>query len=131
MEKLRDSIQSLLKLIVRSKQITWAYELRWRNRGLKASSHDRFCESHSFCGEHVTADDLIRFKYCFVNVDGAPKDAVKACRIRDGTESYVIVSLPRHLVVSNKERYIGKYAQIVELYEDSDNRKKRLKIDEI
>ena len=95
--------------------------------GLKVSSHGRPCESHSCCGEHVSADEMIQFKYYIVDVDGAPEDAVKACRIRDGTESCVIGFLPRNLVASNKERYIGKFAQIVELYENSDNRTKRLK----
>ena len=63
-----------------------------------------------------------------MDIDGAPEDAVKACRIHDGIESCVIGFLPRHVVMSNKERLFGKFAQIVELCEDSDNRTKRFKI---
>ena len=44
--------------------------------GLKVSSHGRSCELHSCCGEHVSADDLIPFGYCIVDVDGAPEDTV-------------------------------------------------------
>ena len=95
--------------------------------GLKASNHSRSCESHSCFGEHISTHDLIQFRYCVLDVYEAPEDAVKACRIRDGTESCVIGFLPRHVVVSNKERYIGKFAQIVELCEESDNKTKRLK----
>ena len=95
--------------------------------GFKVSSHGRSCESHSCCGEHVSADDMIRFEYCIIDVDRKSEDAVKVCRILDGTESCVIGVLPRTLVASNKERYIGKFAQMVELYENSDNRTKRLK----
>ena len=51
--------------------------------GLIASSHGRSCELHSCCGEHASADDLIWLKYCVLDVDGAPEDAVKACRIRE------------------------------------------------
>ena len=95
--------------------------------GLKASSHGRLCESHSCFGELVSADDLIWFKYWVVDINGALEDSVKVCRIRVWTGSCMIGFLSRHVMMNNKGRYIGKFAQIVEIYEDFENRTKRFK----
>ena len=112
---------------MRAKQITRVYVPRWRNCGLKATSHSRSYESHSCCGEQTSADDLIWFKFYVVDIGGAPGDTVKGCRICNGTESCVINFFPKYVVIDNKKRYIEKFAQIVGLCEDSDSRTKGLK----
>lgn len=95
--------------------------------GLKANTNGRSCESHDCCGESISADDLIRFRLCVLNFDHGVEEALKALRIRDGTESCVVGYLPRNVVRSRKEVFIDKFAQSIELYESSDNVTKRKK----
>ena len=95
--------------------------------GLHGSTNGRSCESHTSCGSHVMPDDLIRFKLTMVEIDGTLEEGIKVVRIRDGTESCCIGFLPRNLVKSSKANYVGQFAQIVELYEHSDNTTMRRK----
>ena len=95
--------------------------------GLKGTSNGRSCVSHDCCGAHVTLDDLIRFRLSVADVDGKIEEAIQVIRIRDGTESCTIGFLPRNIVKSGKEKFIGKFAQIIELYEDSESEVKRRK----
>lgn len=95
--------------------------------GLRASTNGRSCESHVCCGEHLSADDLIRFKFCVLEFEYGIEEAVKAVRIRDGTESCVVGFLPRNIVASSKNKFLDKFAQVIELYEYSENRTKRRK----
>lgn len=48
-------------------------------------------------------------------------------RIRDGSEACTVGFLPRNLVRSSKEKFEGKFAQIIELYESSECAIKRRK----
>ena len=82
---------------------------------------------HDCCGEHIYPDYLIRFKLSVVDVDGKTEEAIKVVRVRDGTESCTIGFLPRNIVKSGKDRFVGKFAQIIELYEHSDNTTMRRK----
>ena len=92
--------------------------------GLKASNNGRSCESHECCGENLSADDLICFRFCVLDFEDGPEEAIKAVRIRDGTESCVVGFLPRNIVKSRKAKFIDKFAQVIELYEYSENRTK-------
>ena len=89
--------------------------------GLKASNNGRSCESHACCGSVIIPDDLVRFKLTIAEVNGVAEEAIKAVRIRDGTETCTIGFLPRNVVVSDKAKYIGAFAQVLELYEHSEN----------
>ena len=62
--------------------------------GLKSATNGRSCESHECCGEYLSEDDLICFKYCILEFDGEVEEEVKAVRIRDGTQSCVVGFLP-------------------------------------
>lgn len=93
--------------------------------GLKASNNGRLCESHECCGENLSADDLIRFRFCVLDFEDGTEEAIKAVRIRDGTESCVVGFLSRNIVKSRKDTFIDKFAQVIELYEYSENRTKR------
>ena len=65
-----------------------------------------------------------------MDVDGKIEDTIQVLRIRDGTESCTIGFLPRNIVQSGKDKFIGKFAQIIELYEDSESEVKRKKSSE-
>ena len=95
--------------------------------GLKGTSNGRSCESHDCCGEHISPDDLVRFKLAVVDIDGKTEEAIKVVRMRDGTESCMIGFLPRNIIKSAKEKFVGQFAQIIELYEYSDNEVMRRK----
>lgn len=95
--------------------------------GLKGTSNGRTCEIHDCCGEHLAPDDLVRFKLSVVNVGDKTEDAIKVVRVRDGTESCMIGFLPRNIVKSGKDKFVGKFAQIIELYEHSENTTMRRK----
>ena len=89
--------------------------------GLKASNNGRSCESHECCGEFISADDLIRIRRCVLNFEDGPEATIEAVRIRDGTESYVVGFLLRNIVKSRKDKFIDEFAQVIELYEHSEN----------
>ena len=56
------------------------------------------------------------------NVDGKTKEAIiVVCCVWGGTESYTIGFLPHNAVKSRKDRLVGHFAQIIELYEHSDS----------
>lgn len=95
--------------------------------GLGASSNGRSCVSHECCGHHLVMDDLIRLRSCIVDVDGRVEEGIRVARIRDGVESCIVGFLPRNLVKSNKEKYADKFAQVIELYDSSENSVKRRK----
>lgn len=96
--------------------------------GLNGTSNGRSCASHECCGAHLVIDDLVRFRLYVADVDGKIEEAVQVIRIRDGTESCTVGFLPRNIVRSKKAaQFIGKFAQIIELYEESESEVKRRK----
>jgi len=95
--------------------------------GIRSSNNGRCCSTHSSCGEHIRIDDLVRFKLCVVDIDGKLEEAIKVVRIRDGVESCTVGYLPRNVVESQKEKYVDKFGQIIELYGQSESTMKRRK----
>jgi hypothetical protein len=89
--------------------------------GLRSSTNGCSCASHSVCGEHLRAGDLIRFRSVVVDVDGGTESAIAAVRILDGTETCIVGFLPRSIVNRRRGDFPQKYAQIIELYDESDN----------
>jgi len=45
---------------------------------LKASNNGRSCESHECCGENISADVLIRFRFFVLDFEDGPEKAIKA-----------------------------------------------------
>ena len=43
--------------------------------GLKSSNNGRSCESHECCGESLSTDDLIHFRFCVLDFEDAPVSA--------------------------------------------------------
>ncbi len=95
--------------------------------GLIESSNGRSCVSHDCCGEVTMIDELVWFKLTVADIDGKIEEAIQAVRIQDGTASCVIGFLPRNIVQSGKEKYVGKFAQIIKLYDQSESEVKRRK----
>jgi hypothetical protein len=62
-----------------------------------------------------------------VEIGGKLQDALAAVRIFDGTETCIVGFLPHNIVTSAREEFNWQYAQILELYETSENRMKRRK----
>ena len=89
--------------------------------GLRGITNGRSCECHDCCGKFLFPDDLVRFKLTVVDIEGKVEEAVKVVRIRDGTESCTVGFLPRNVATTRKDEFIGKFAQIIELYDKSDN----------
>ena len=95
--------------------------------GLKESSNGRSCVSHDCCGEVTMIDELVWFKLTVTDIDRKIEEAIQAVRIQDGTASCVIGFLPWNIVKSGKEKYAGKFSQIIELYDQSKSEVKRRK----
>ena len=100
--------------------------------GLNASSNGRSCEQHECCGKAVKADDVIRFKLAVVeDVLGKPLETIKAVLItnKDSTELCTVGFLGREdaALPSQRSKYIDKFAQVLELYDDNENSMMRKK----
>ena len=99
--------------------------------GLNASSNGSLCEQHECCGKAVKADDVIRFKLVAVvdDVLGKPLETIKAVLIKDSTELRTVGLLGKEAAVlpSQRSKYIDKFAQVLELYDDNENSKMRKK----
>ena len=95
--------------------------------GLRASGNGRSCVQHSCCGMVVAPNDIIRFKTTVIDGvnqnEGIPEEAIKAVLVRDGTELCTVGFLSKAIVVAErkKERYVGRFAQVIELYDLSTN----------
>ena len=89
--------------------------------GLKRTSNKRSCGSHNFCRESISPDDFVSCKLTLVDIDGNTEEAIKVVHVHDSTESCMIGFLPCNIVKSKKEKFVGQFAQIIELYEYSDN----------
>ena len=68
----------------------------------------------------------MRLVKCVVTVAGHTEEAVKLVKISDGTDSCTVAYLPRVSVNPLKvTKNLNKFAQVVEIYKDSDNSHKR------
>ena len=96
--------------------------------GLRCVSNDRSCETHTCCGASIKKDSIVRFKLTVVDGStGKVEKAIKAVRVSDGTETCVVAYLPKRIVNNMADRFDGKFAQIIELYDLSDNSMMRSK----
>jgi hypothetical protein len=95
--------------------------------GIRSATNGRSCATHACCGEHLRVGDLVRFRVTVVEIGGKIQEALAAVRIFDGTETCTVGFLPGHIVSSAREEFNWQYAQILELYEGSENAMKRRK----
>eukprot|EP00474_Spongospora_subterranea_P006065 CRZ06523.1 hypothetical protein [Spongospora subterranea] len=96
--------------------------------GLHDASNGRSCESHRVCGEYLESEMLVLFKHTILcTSEGTVENGVACYRIRDGVQSCRVGFLPRNIVARSKDDYEDKFAQILQLYNESDNVAKRNK----
>ena len=96
--------------------------------GLNSSTNGRSCYVHDCCGEVVKKGDLIRLKKCIVTVNNIPQEAIKCVRVHDGVEPCTIGFIPKVLVKNQAiNTMLNRFAQIVELYNESESTMKRRK----
>ena len=107
--------------------------------GLRASGNGRSCGQHNCCGIFVVPNDILRFKFTVIdgmsggkegdNKDVMPEEAIKAVIVQDGTKLCTVGFLSKSVVAveEDRERYIGRFAQVIELYDHSTNKTMSLK----
>ena len=93
-----------------------------------ASSNGRTCEEHAHCGSVAEVDDVVvRIRKVQVVIDEEQQSALAAYWVTDGVDRCRIgLFLPRHLL-HKSDRYHGRLAQIVDVYEHSESPTKRQK----
>ena len=98
--------------------------------GLQVSGNNRSCVKHHCCGMLVVPDDIIKFKTTIIDGMGmgegsksVPEEAIKAVLICNGTECSTVGFLCKSIVVveRDKARFVGCFAKIIELYDESAN----------
>ena len=97
--------------------------------GLHSPTNGRSCTLHQCCGDHLQVDDIVCLKKTVVTVDGKTEEAIKCVLLLQGREACTIGFIPRvHMKSYKIMSYVNTHAaQIVELYDDSDNSDKRKK----
>ena len=98
--------------------------------GLQASGNGRSCVQHHHCSMLVVPNDIIKFKATVIDGIGMeegsksfPNEAIKVVLIPNGTELCTVGFLCKSIVVveRNKARFVGHFAQVIELYDESAN----------
>ena len=104
--------------------------------GLQASRNGRSFVQHRCCGMLFVPIDIIKFKTIVIDGMGMGEgsksvleETIKAVLIRNGTECCTVGFLCKSIVVvkRDKERFVGCFAQIIELYDESANKTMMLK----
>ena len=97
--------------------------------GLRGTTNGRSCEQHACCGEIVRPNDCVRFKAAVVPIDGVDQAGIKAVLILDGTELCTVGFLGESIAALKKtsDKFVNKFAQVIELYDSSENAAKRAK----
>ena len=95
--------------------------------GLLGKSNGRSCNQHECCGATLLNDQLLRLVKCCVMVRGKEEEAIKFVRVTAEGDGCTIGFLPRvwinlPKVVDN----INNFCIVTEIYNDSENRCKRL-----
>lgn len=65
--------------------------------GLKASSNVRSCESHESFVENLSADDIIQFRFCVLDFENGPEEAVNTVVIKTEQTCVLLDSFPEML----------------------------------
>jgi hypothetical protein len=89
--------------------------------GLKSGTYGRSCEAHLCCGASLHVGDLVRFRLVMLEVQGgAPVEALKVLKIKDGTEGCHFGFLSRHILKgARRNEFKDAFGQVILLYQDS------------
>jgi hypothetical protein len=88
--------------------------------GLKLGTNGRSREAHLCCGASLHVGDLVRFHLVMLEVQGgAPIEALKVLKIKDGTEGCHVGFLPRHILKgARRNEFKDAFGQVIILYQD-------------
>jgi hypothetical protein len=88
--------------------------------GLKSGTSGRSCEAHFCCGASLHVGDLVRFRLVMLEVQGgAPFEALKVIKIKDGTEGCHVGFLPRYILKgARRNEFKDAFGQVILLYQD-------------
>ena len=97
--------------------------------GLRGTTNGRSCEQHACCGAIVRPNDCVWFKAAVVPIDGVDQAGIKAVLILDGTELCTVGFLGKNIAALKKtsDKFVNNFAQVIELYDSSENAAKRAK----
>ena len=104
--------------------------------GLQVSGDGRSCVQHHCCGMLVVPNDIIKLKTTVIDGMGMgegsksfPEEATKVVLIHNGTECCTVGFLCKSIAVveRDKARFVGCFAQIIEMYDESANKTMMLK----
>ena len=85
----------------------------------------RRCTTHAICGSHVQLNDVLVFRDQVEAEEGGELvHVVKAYTVRDGSQLCHVGYLPRRLL-SQRAKYVNKFATVVEDLRISSNAQKR------
>ena len=95
--------------------------------GIGRSDRGRSCKEHEVCGTVLQEDSVVRIRHVQINGDmGKEESALAVYWISDGIDRCRVGFLPRHLM-KQWQKYDGRVAQVVDVYEGSDSPTKRHK----
>jgi hypothetical protein len=88
--------------------------------GLKSGTSGRSCEAHLCCGASLHVGYLVRFCLVMLEVQGgAPVEAFKVLKFKDGTEGCHVGLLPRHILKgARRNEFKDAFGQVILLYQD-------------
>jgi hypothetical protein len=95
--------------------------------GLHGFTNGRQCANHYCCGEQVAPNDIVMFKAEEIDFGTYKEDAIKVILVHNGQKGCHVGFLPRNVVNTSKDKFDGKLAVVLELYDDSDSAAKRSK----
>ena len=93
--------------------------------GLTEGSQGRSCTSHRVCGKHLRENDLLKLKKAVVEFESGLVKLLKVVKIQDGVETCTVGFL--NSKEDDWDKLDIEFAQVTELYEDSENSYKRKK----
>ena len=84
--------------------------------GIQCGDGRRSCERHEICGSGLRTNSLIVFR-SFLDTDG--NECMAAVSVENGAETCVVGFLERCVVITHRETYANKYAQVLEFFWES------------
>ena len=95
--------------------------------GLFMSTNGRHCTLHKCCGESLLPNDLIRLKEDVIGEGDDTRMVLKAVKVKDGVESCHVGFISQAVLCFTKQKYANHFAQVLEIYQESDDPFKRRK----
>jgi hypothetical protein len=96
--------------------------------GIHGNTNGRSCCVHDCCGDSLSENELLRLVKCVVTINKKTEEAVKFVRVTADGDGCTIGYLPRVWInLPMVQENINNFCIVREIYDESDNRCKRLK----